>query len=367
MPDPVTAPGLTPAQAAALRHVRRVALRDRPAALAAIARHLAGSGTAHQAEQVVAAVAAYGRLTLNFHPDRLLRDGRTVAEALDQDGVYRSQFETGISNGGLTAFPGGDRDRWEGTLFGGAYQRPGVLPAERPKYGGLNLLDHVDGACPRFGSCHLRLRPEALHRATLCFGDSHTQPKDVGTLDVFEPVLAALLGATAGTGVSLGLAGMDTDTLLRTLLGNRKRESTVAGRALDDYIEAQIHGEVSLARDVETLVVDPSFRGTEAGRILAGIARRHGFPLHWHCGFELPVDGVDAEFRGPAIPPLAARVHAQFARPGEPVHAALIGRAAASLVREPERWADRGPAEVTLQHLKQLWHVVVRFGTPAAG
>ncbi|MEU3458094.1 DUF3626 domain-containing protein [Micromonospora sp. NPDC006766] len=367
MPDPATTPALTPAQAAALRHVRHLARRDRPAALATITRHLAGSGTGYQPEEIIAAVATHGRLTLNFHPDRLLRDGRTVAEALDREGVYRSQFETGISNGGLTAFPGGDRDRWEATLFGGAYQRPGVLPSERPKYGGLNLLDHADGACPRFGSCHLRLRPKLLGRASFTFGDSHTEPKDLGTLDVFEPVLAALLEATADTGVSLGAAGMDTGTLLRALLCRQERESAEAGRALDDYIEAQIHGELSLDRDVEALVVDPSFRGTDAGRILAGIARRHGFPLHWHDGFELPVDGIDAEFRGPEIPQLAVRVHAEFAGPGEPVHAALIGRAAASVVRDPKRWADRGPLEVTLQHLKQLWHVLVRFGTPAAG
>ncbi|KAB1906165.1 DUF3626 domain-containing protein [Micromonospora sp. AMSO31t] len=363
---PVPDVTLTPAQAAALQHVREAALRDRPAALAVIARHLAGSGAAYRAEEIVAAVAAHGRLTLNFHPDRLLGDGRTVAEALDQEGVYRSQFETGVSNGGLTAFPGGDRDRWEERLFGGAYQRPGVPPAERPKYGGLNLLDHPDGACPRFGSCHLRLRPAALARATFSFGDSHIEPKDHGTVTVFEPVLAALLAATATTGISLGVAGMDTGTLLRTLLRRRERASDEAGRALDDYIEAQVHGELSLARDVEAVVVDPSFRDTEEGRILAGVARRHGFALCWHTGFELPVDGVDAEFRGPAIPPLAARVHAEFARPGEPVHAALIGRAAASVVREPHRWADRGPTEVTLQHLKQLWHVLVRFGVPAA-
>ncbi|RQW82295.1 DUF3626 domain-containing protein [Micromonospora globispora] len=359
---------LTPAQAAALRHVRKVAQGDRPAALAVIARHLAGSGAEYRPQDVIAAVATDGRLTLNFHPDRLLRAGRTVATAFAEEGVYRSQFETGISSGGLTAFPGGDRDRWEESLFGGAYQRAGVSPADRPKYGGLNLLDHPDGACPRFGSCHLRLRPELLGRATFCFGDSHLGPKDLGTLDVFEPVLAALLEATAGTGTSLGVAGMDTETLLRTLVRRRERESArpgAAGRALDDYIEAQIHGELSLARDVEALVVDPSFRNTETGRTLQDIAGRHGFPLHWHAGFELPVDGIDPEFRGPAIPPLAARVHAEFGRPGEPIHAALIGRAAASLVTEPQRWADRGPTEVTLQHLKQLWHVLVRFGTPA--
>ncbi|MEU6078356.1 DUF3626 domain-containing protein [Micromonospora sp. NPDC047074] len=358
---------LEPAQRAALAHVRATALRERPAALAAVARALAGSGVSHQPERLIAAIGRHGRLTVNFHPDRLRADGRTVADALAAEGVYRSQFETGISNGGLTAFPGGDRDRWEETLFGGAYQSPGVRPGDRPKYGGLNLLDHPDGACPRFGSCHLRLRPEVLARATFCFGDSHLGPRELGTLDVFEPVLAALLAATDGTGVSLGVPG-DVVTLVRALL--RRREagwaSGAAGRALDDYIEAQVHGELSLARDVEALVVDPSFEGTEAGATLAGLARRHGFALHWHAGFTLPVDRIDPDFRGPAIPPLAARVHAEFAQPGEPVDAALIGRAAVSVVTEPSRWADRGPTEVTLQHLKQLWHVLVRFGTPRA-
>ncbi|WP_259275996.1 DUF3626 domain-containing protein [Micromonospora chalcea] len=98
---------------------------------------------------------------------------------------------------------------------------------------------------------------------------------------------------------------------------------------------------------------------------LAVIAGRHGLALRFHPGFVLPVDAVDADFRGPDIPPLAARVHAEFARPGQPLHAEVIGRAAASVVREPQRWADRGPAAVTLQHLKHLWHVLVWFGVTA--
>ena len=32
---------------------------------------------------------------------------------------------------------------------------------------------------------------------------------------------------------------------------------------LDDYIEAQVHGPVRLDRDVEALVLDPSFRDTD--------------------------------------------------------------------------------------------------------
>ncbi|MGN9810082.1 DUF3626 domain-containing protein [Micromonospora sp. BQ11] len=368
---------LTAAQRAALDHVRATALRDRPAALAAIAPALAGSGVPHRPEDLIAAIGRHGRLTVNFHPDRLLADGRTVADALLAEGVYRSQFVTGISGGGLTAYPGGDRDRWEETLFGGAYQSSGVLPADRPVYGGLNLLDHPDGACPRFGSCHLLLRPEVLARTTFCFGDSHLGPRDLGTVDVFEAVLAALLTTTAGTGTALGVP-TDLVSLVRAVLrrhedaaevaaraaAERPAEVRPAGRALDDYVEAQVHGEVNLARDVEALVVDPSFEGTDVGAVLERIARHHGVALRRHAGFELPVDGIDPQFRGPDIPPFAARVHAEFARPGDPVDAALVGRAAASLVTHPERWADRGPVAVTLQHLKQLWHVLVRYGTP---
>ncbi|WP_423791104.1 DUF3626 domain-containing protein [Micromonospora cathayae] len=361
---------MTAAQRAALRHVRATARRDRPDALASIARVLAGSGVCPDPEQLITAIARGARVTVNFHPDRLLADGRTVIDALSEVGHYRSQFETGVSGGGLTAFPGGDRDRWEEALFGGAYQAAGVRPAERPKYGGLDLLGHPDGACPRFGSCHLRLRPAVLARTTFCFGDSHLGAAHLGTLDAFEPVLAALLRATDEQGVSLGVAGMDVATLVRTLLRRPERAAWAPGaavRALDDYVEAQVHGDVVLTRDVEALVADPSFRGTRCGAALVDLADRCGFELRWHDGFVLPVDRVDADFRGPAIPPLAARVLAEFGQPGAVIDAALIGRAAASLVTEPDRWADRGPAAVTHQHLKQLWHVLVRYGGPHDG
>lgn len=42
-------------------------------------------------------------------------------ESMVRDGRYRSLFETGTSNGGLTAYPGGDRWKWESRLFGGKY------------------------------------------------------------------------------------------------------------------------------------------------------------------------------------------------------------------------------------------------------
>jgi len=40
----------------------------------------------------------------------------------------------------FSAFPDGERDAWENSLFGGAYHADGVTNSERPKYGALELV-----------------------------------------------------------------------------------------------------------------------------------------------------------------------------------------------------------------------------------
>lgn len=47
---------------------------------------------------------------------------KSVAEALLEQGKYKNQFETLISNGSISAFRSGERDVWENRIFGGAYQ-----------------------------------------------------------------------------------------------------------------------------------------------------------------------------------------------------------------------------------------------------
>ena len=121
---------------------------------------LARAGVVAQVGGLCSRVATVGRVVLNFKPDRIAADGRMVVEGLLGDGVYRSQLETGISNGGLGAI----RERFEERLFAGVYSRTGVSAAERPRYGGLDLVGHPDGPCPRFGSCQLRLRQAVLDR-----------------------------------------------------------------------------------------------------------------------------------------------------------------------------------------------------------
>lgn len=342
----------------ALDAVGARAARAEERARATIARLAPYASAADLARELVEGLAARARLTLSFHPDRLGPDGRTVAEGLLHDGRYRSQFDTGVTNGSPTAFPGGDRDRWEERLFEGAYHGADVVHFERPKYGAFNVMGHPDGGSPRFGSCFFELGASVLPRCTFTWGDSHEGPEHVGTMDRFEDVLAACLEAVATTGSALGVGGLDVERLVARLSdAEQLRPRTSPGRALDDYVEAQVHGPVELARDVEALVVDPAFLGTETGAHLRAIAARHGIALRRHAGFVLHPSEVPDDFRGPRMPALAARIAG-----AEELDAVKLGRAARSLARDPSTWLDWGPAQVTWQHLKQLWHVLVRYG-----
>ncbi len=299
---------------------------------------------------------------MSFHPDRLRRDGLSVTEGLLREGLYRNQFETGVTNGSPTAFSGGERDRWEERLFAGAYQSLGAAARERPKYGALNLFNYPDGGCPRFGSCYFDLRPSVTSRCTFTWGNSNDPPEHVATGDVLEPIAAVLLAAVETTGAALGMSGLDVPGVLRRVAEPRSggREGGL-GRALDACIEAQVHGDIELATDVEAVVVDPSFQGTRIGDGLRELASRHGFTFAWHPGFALRVDEVPSDFRGPRMVPLAARV-AIFASVPDQLDAATLGRAAVDLHRNPELWSDWAPPGETWQHIKQLWHVLVRFG-----
>jgi hypothetical protein len=246
------------------------------------------------------------RVTLNFHPDRLVR-GEPILAAMARDGLYRSQFETRTSNGGLTAHPGGDRWRWESRIFGGAYDE--AEPALRPKYGALDLHRRPHGAAPRFGSAHVRLAAHTLERTTFCFPDSVFEPEHFGTSTGFG--LAELAAAT------------DHDLL-------------------DDYVEAHVHGVVHLVDDVEALVLDPGYRGTD----VEADAQALGVPVEWHPGYRLDVATLAArpDYRGPEFVALGESLAVDGV-----VTPQVIG-AAAREGRHDE------------QALKRVWHYVARFG-----
>jgi hypothetical protein len=371
--------GISKAQRAALRAAEEMASRMESDAYGRLIKDLQSCGcTAEMFEEAMRCIRAYARVAVHFHPDRFGFKPATVAESLLKEGLYLNQFETGLSSGGRTAFPGGDRDQWEKDLFKGAYHAPEVVGAERPKYGALALVRYPDGPTPRFGSCYLVLRQAVSRRCTFTFSGSEQALaiERMGTIDKMVSVMAALIREVAsgqGTRIpwppfvapTLGIENLTIPRLLEVLcrelpLPPMDPSIGAPGRVLDSCIEAQVHGSINLRQDIERLVIDPAFEGTSTGAILNEISCKYEMPIQYHCGFQLPVHAVPDDFRGPAMPKLARRIAGDGL-----VDAAVIGAAEATLYSQPDLWRDWGSREETLQHLKQLWHVVVHYGAPA--
>ena len=288
-----------------------------------------------------------------------------VAENLLRDGRYRNQFETFLSNGMLSPNRGGNRDRWENDLFDGAYSDPEITPEERPKYGALDLMQLPEGPCPRFGSCCFLLGSHILERCTFTYMDSHRYPLEKGTIEEFDDILAALLTESFEREFALGRVDLRPPDLIAHLreslpLGVTDPSGKPPARNLDHYIEAQVHGEISLAKDVDILIADPSFRHSETGGCLERICQEYKIDLYWHCGFVLPVADIPDNFRGPDMPALGKRIGID-----DRVDAAAIGVATVDLRKNPDHWSDFGTPDRTLQLMKLLWHVLVRYGNPS--
>jgi hypothetical protein len=249
------------------------------------------------------------RVTVNLTPDRPLPDGRTVLAGLADDGRYRSQFVTGISNGGLVGHPGVDRVGWERRIFGGAYD--GRPPESRPVYGTLDVRGDRAGGAPRFGSAHLRLRADVLARCSFCYPDSVFGPTEFGVADRMGRLVALAAAATAAD-------------------------------PLDVYVEAHVHGPVRLDRDVEAVVLDPSHRGTD----VEADARRLPCPLEWHAGFRITADELrrHPDYRGARYCELGAELAV-----GGVLTPRILG----------EAWRTGRHDD---QDLKRVWHLLARHG-----
>jgi len=247
-------------------------------------------------------------VTVNFHPDRITSSGAALLDEIRLNKILKSQFETGTSNGGLSAYVGGNRWLWEQHAFGGAYDE--CSASQRPKYGALNYQRLLTGASPRFGSSFFRIKPRVLERTTFCFPDSHLKPVDFSTYN--------------GVGRLIDLAKASSFD------------------SLDSYVEAHIHGPVVLDIDVESLVLDPSYRDTAVEQQ----ADKLPVDIEWHSGFKLDVRKVkdNPDYRGESCVNLANKL----ARDGLLTPRILGDAINASL------WDSN--------ELKKLWHYVAKFG-----
>lgn len=156
-------PKLSTSQTMALEHITQYARNNKAEAEQIITDIAQKSNVGRNTLQdAVIKLKKHARVALQFHPDRPDPTMKSVAEALLEQGIYKNQFETLLSNGSVSAYPGGERDVWEEKLFGGAHQINGSTHRERPKYGALNAMLHPDGPSPRFGSCYFLLSQRFL-------------------------------------------------------------------------------------------------------------------------------------------------------------------------------------------------------------
>lgn len=306
----------------------------------------------------------HARVALHFHPDRPCRNGKTVSESLLDEGIYKSQFETHLSAGSVSAYKGGIRYQWEKHLFNNAYNAWGVKEHHRPKYGALDLYLSPDGPSPRFGSCFFLLHPKVSKRSTFTYQDSCTEPYSKGTFIEFDMILASLLSDLFHNCSALGTTNTSVAEFLNFVVENIDKaypdpSIREASRNLNHYIEAQVHGPVSLENDCSIIVADPSFKNTFFEGILQDISTKYGIELFWHMGFSMSVFDVPKDFRGPTMPSLAKRISRKGILTTE-----MIGNAVRDLSEHIDTWKEHGSYIDNLQELKLLWHILVKYGNP---
>ncbi len=308
---------------------------------------------------LIEALEERGRIAIHFHPERLAADNRSVVEGLLDSGVFKTQWETGISTGSPSAFVGGARHVWEERLFDRAYEH--APPHLRPRYGALRLWGHPDGPAPRFGSCYFILATDLLGRSTFTYPGSQ-EPEAVdqtATADMLAPVLGPLFEALERDGSGLGIAGLDAETLVSRALEVLGAEWNVSpdapvGGALDSFVEVQIHGPIRLREDVVGVVADPAFRGTSVERGIERLCTQWNLELQWHRGFSMDVADVPETFRGWSTGALARRI----ALDGR-VDARVIGEAANHYENAPEDWPEFDSRDDALTAFRRIWHALV--------
>eukprot|EP00411_Alexandrium_monilatum_P025387 CAMPEP_0175336310 /NCGR_PEP_ID=MMETSP0095-20121207/3746_1 /TAXON_ID=311494 /ORGANISM="Alexandrium monilatum, Strain CCMP3105" /LENGTH=578 /DNA_ID=CAMNT_0016633663 /DNA_START=1 /DNA_END=1737 /DNA_ORIENTATION=+ len=192
-----------------------------------------------------------------------------VCEFLEQDTHYRNQFETSTSKGLLCPQK---REEWERKLFGGVYDE--AAPFERPKYGVLDVMNDNRGVlCARdYGDSYFMLKNARL-RCTFSPVDSGGICGDrLAVLDQYAHVL-------------MEFSDDELREVCRVATAKEGSQDRIGDSTKLDgfnYKEAQIHGELDLAKHVKRLVVHPRHLvdGVDEGRIRK-LCAKHGWEFIW--------------------------------------------------------------------------------------
>lgn len=162
----------------------------------------------------------------------MIRIDHSILDKIVKEGRLKTQFETKTSKGILDTER---RAQVEFNLFG---IKSNASPSERPIYGFMREESYGNYAVKQYGNIVFVLKDEVKDRATITMGDS------LG--ETFVPTPAKKIQKEF----------LNYDHIAQ-LKGIRDIKGVVddTSKIISHYIEAQVHGGVEIARDVEEVVI----------------------------------------------------------------------------------------------------------------
>lgn len=154
--------------------------------------------------------------------------------AIASDGRMKNLFEVNSSNGSTNKSA---RGGWEDNLFNNIYSNS--YAHEKVKYGTLNLLGNKMGvpSCSGYGDSYMLFKNKIKKRVSFVYADSSNTDWHIATFRHFFHVIYYL------------------DKKVLQELINISHGNTVNRSLNYTYVEAQIHGPVTLINDVEKIFI----------------------------------------------------------------------------------------------------------------
>lgn len=208
-------------------------------------------------EEVVDKIEAYLKnvapIITHFHPKNILNK-------LLSDTHFRSLFEIGTGSGSTSIV---SRNKWEKEIFLDLYTS--CTAFERPKYGCFNILNNPAGViyASAYGDSYLVFKDHVRIRATIADGDTS---------------VSRLLGVTD---YCLHIVNNFGDQELLSVINIVNNEIPYGEYILSKYKEIQIHGEIKLDTDIETIAMNSLHKGTAQEEEAIEFAAKNNCKLEW--------------------------------------------------------------------------------------
>lgn len=205
-------------------------------------------------DAVVKYIAKEAPLCINFKPE-------TVLDKFLGDDCYRNLFEIG-TGGGCTDQK--TRAGWEKERFMSLYE--GAVAFERPKYGSMNVVSDPGGnrTVRGYGPAYMTLRPHVRIRTTMACGDTSTAAT-MGTPDYAQHVMLKF-----------------SENELKScceIVTNRIPHGYFQS---ETYRECQYHGEIRFDRDIASVVLPDTYKGSVYEKKAVEFAVKSGCVFEWY-------------------------------------------------------------------------------------